>query len=75
VQRRAGALQSVHAELGALSPYRVLSRGYALTTDRRGRVLGRAAALSPGQQVSLRYHDGLAVSTIESVESEKHADA
>jgi len=42
----------------ALSPLRVLARGYAVATDAQGRALTDAAALAPGDNITLRLHRG-----------------
>jgi exodeoxyribonuclease VII large subunit len=46
------------AQLEALSPLRVLERGYSVARDGRGRVLRRAADLPPGTPFTLRLADG-----------------
>ena len=56
---RAGALLAAcGASLDALSPLRVLARGYAVARDERGRVLKRVAQLPPGRRFRLRVSDG-----------------
>ncbi len=49
---------AVAASLDALSPLRVLKRGYAVPCDPDGRLIRSAAALSPGDKLSLTMHDG-----------------
>ena len=46
------------AKLDALSPLKVLRRGYAVTADGAGRVVTSAAAFAPGDTVKIRYADG-----------------
>ena len=46
------------AQLDALSPLRVLDRGYAVPTDPAGRVLKRRADFVPGTPFTLRVVDG-----------------
>jgi exodeoxyribonuclease VII large subunit len=46
------------AQLDALSPLRVLDRGYAVPTDPAGRVLKRRADFLPGTPFTLRVVDG-----------------
>jgi exodeoxyribonuclease VII large subunit len=46
------------AQLDALSPLRVLDRGYAVPTDPGGRVLKRRADFAPGAPFTLRVADG-----------------
>ena len=58
-------LRPAEAELGrlagtldALSPLKVLSRGYAIATDEAGHVIKEASELRPGQPVGVRLGSG-----------------
>jgi exodeoxyribonuclease VII large subunit len=53
------------AQLDALSPLRVLNRGYALPTDAAGRVLKRRADFVPGAPFNLRVADGQVPARVE----------
>ncbi len=56
---KSGALLTAHsARLDALSPLRVLGRGYAVARDTDGRVLKRVAQLPTGKEFRLRVTDG-----------------
>ena len=55
--REAGVAR-VAASLDALSPLKVLDRGYAVARDGSGRVLRRTADFPPGRQFRLRVSDG-----------------
>lgn len=46
------------AQLDALSPLRILDRGYAVPVDREGRVLKRREDFRPGESFRLRVADG-----------------
>ena len=46
--------------LAALSYQSVLDRGFALVSDAEGRLVARAAAISPGQPLTLTFADGKA---------------
>ena len=46
------------AKLDALSPFKVLGRGYAIPQDERGRVLSSAGAVAPGDRLNLTMADG-----------------
>jgi len=61
---RAGNLT---ASLNALSPYHVLSRGYALITGTQEQVISSAAQLQVDEQAYLRFRDGKATARILSV--------
>lgn len=75
--RLAGAMEAVldrhrhqvgrlTAQLDALSPLRVLQRGYAVPTTPEGRVLKRVAEFRPGAPFSLRVADGRVAARVES---------
>ena len=51
-------------ELELLSPYRVLERGYAIVT-RDGKPVRAAAELAAGEQIAVRFADGVAAAWIE----------
>jgi exodeoxyribonuclease VII large subunit len=56
---RSRALLAAHsARLDALSPLRVLGRGYAVARDAEGNVLKRVAQLPSGKEFLLRVSDG-----------------
>ncbi len=68
-------LTHLTACLEALSPLAVLSRGYTITESGQGSVVMSAATLSEGDAVTIRFADGIAAATVESVslfESENH---
>ena len=46
------------AALDALSPLKVLGRGYAVASDETGRVLRSVAEAEVGAQIALRLRDG-----------------
>jgi exodeoxyribonuclease VII large subunit len=56
--RRRHLADRLAAQLDALSPLRVLDRGYAVPRGSDGRVLRRAADFPPGRPFSLRVVDG-----------------
>jgi exodeoxyribonuclease VII large subunit len=65
-RRRATFAQGV-ARLNALSPLRVLERGYALATH-DGRVVTDAASVKPGDRLDLRFAHGRARATVDDVD-------
>jgi exodeoxyribonuclease VII large subunit len=58
LQRERHRLERTGAQLDALSPLRVLDRGYAVPRDAQGRVLKRVTDFPPGSAFHLRVADG-----------------
>ncbi|HET6577591.1 MAG TPA: exodeoxyribonuclease VII large subunit, partial [Gemmatimonadales bacterium] len=58
LEGRRQQLARLAAQLDALSPLRVLQRGYAVATDPDGRVLKHRAEFAPGTPFTLRVADG-----------------
>jgi exodeoxyribonuclease VII large subunit len=56
--RRRARFESLDVQLQSLSPRRILDRGYAIAFDPSGKVLKDSAAVSPGEQVTLRLARG-----------------
>jgi exodeoxyribonuclease VII large subunit len=65
LERRGHDLARLAAQLEALSPLRVLERGYALPTAPDGRILKRLAEFIPGAPFSLRVADGSVPARVE----------
>lgn len=53
-------LASAAAGLDAMSPLKVLSRGYSIATDEGGAAVTDASSLSPGDRLGIRFHTGSA---------------
>lgn len=76
LDKRQHRLAALAGQLEAVSPLRVLSRGYALV-ERAGGVVSQAAQLAAGDTVSLRFGDGRAQGAITSIvleDSDERAD-
>jgi len=58
VERRRNALERLVGKLDALSPIKVLARGFAVARDDAGRVLRRVADFPPGADFRLTVSDG-----------------
>lgn len=52
------------AQLDAMSPLKVLSRGYAIATTAEGHVLTNAAEANPGDRIHVRLHEGTLDATV-----------
>jgi exodeoxyribonuclease VII large subunit len=55
--RRQAFVQAA-GRLDALSPLKVLARGYAVAFDERGHALTRAGQAAPGERLRIRLHEG-----------------
>ncbi|MPZ42397.1 MAG: exodeoxyribonuclease VII large subunit [Betaproteobacteria bacterium] len=64
LQARQAAVEALGARLRALDPHAVLSRGYAIATDQRGRIVADAAAVAAGELLNVRVARGLIESRV-----------
>ncbi len=69
--RQEAALAAFAASLEALSPLRVLARGYSIVQDENGGVVGDAARLKAGQHVDVRLGSGSFGATVDQVSIEE----
>jgi exodeoxyribonuclease VII large subunit len=67
VEQARGQLSRVAARLDALSPLNVLGRGYSIATRADGRALRRATEVQPGDDITLRLHEGRVLASVKSV--------
>lgn len=67
VEKRQRQFAALSGRLDALSPLKVLARGYAVAT-RQGQVLHSVEQLSPGEEIRLRLVDGTAFCAVERIE-------
>jgi len=65
--RRRHAIEAACGKLEALSPMRVLERGFSLTQRADGHVVTSAADVNPGERISVRVHDGGIDATVDEV--------
>ncbi|MFQ5731598.1 MAG: exodeoxyribonuclease VII large subunit [Planctomycetaceae bacterium] len=68
IAHRKQALSALSASLDALSPLKVLNRGYSLTTDADGNPVSTVTGVVPGDCVRTRLSDGVLTSRVETVE-------
>jgi exodeoxyribonuclease VII large subunit len=57
-------LSDTGLRLNAVSPLGVMSRGYSMVADGRGRTVKNAQALSPGEPIKIYFHTGKADATV-----------
>ena len=69
-RQRLGALA---ASLDAMSPLKVLGRGFALAADSGGRILRRAGDVSPGDAVEVSLAEGRLDCRVERVYTEEES--
>lgn len=62
-----GELGRYAASLDALSPLKVLGRGYAIAYGDDGAVKTRAESFTPGEDIQVRFGDGRILATVDSV--------
>jgi len=70
VARHRQSMASLHAQLELLSPQRTLERGYAIITDKKGRVIRSPLKLPVRENVTVRLAQGSAQVGIASVQPE-----
>lgn len=58
IARRAGRLEQAARLLASVSYESVLARGFVLVADQKGALVKRAAQLSGGEQVTMKFADG-----------------
>ena len=68
LQQKEQRLASFSAAVDAMSPLKVLGRGYAIATDDREQIIRASSQLTEGDRVHLRFHSGGAVCRVESRE-------
>ena len=69
-QQEEQRLARLAGRLDALSPLKVLARGYALASREDGTVIRAAGELSPGEPIRLRLGQGSARCTVDTIEKE-----
>jgi len=63
---------SLTASLEAMSPLKVLTRGYAIASDEQGTCIRSVSQLQREERIRLRLSDGSAACIVEEVERKKH---
>ena len=68
LERQQARLRLAEEKLHALSPLATLERGFAIVTDKDGKVVGRASAVAPGDAVRARLQSGALEAEVKRVE-------
>lgn len=68
VERRRVALTALGGKLHALSPLATMARGFVVVSDPAGGAITRAAAISAGDELHLRFKDGRVTTRAERVD-------
>ena len=67
VQRKHRRFASLTAKLDAMSPLKVLARGYSMASDGQGTLLRSVKQIKPGDRLTVRFVDGSAAAVVEEV--------
>lgn len=67
IDKKTASFSSAAAKLDALSPLKVLSRGYSLARDKDGNAIRSVSQLKQGDPVGLRLADGMAECTVQKI--------
>ena len=70
LQARRQGLIRLSASLDAMSPLKVLARGYSMTADADGRLISSVTEVSPGQSLTILVSDGRIRAVVERTEGE-----
>ena len=70
LQARRQDLIRLSASLDAMSPLKVLARGYSMTADADGRLISSVTEVSPGQSLTILVSDGKIRAAVERTEGE-----
>ena len=70
-QHRSGTLGTLAARLDAMSPLKVLSRGYSITLNDQGAAMVSASQLHPGDHITIRLSQGRSSARVEDIEEEQ----
>jgi exodeoxyribonuclease VII large subunit len=68
LERRTAEVQRVTGRLDALSPLKVLARGYAIATRDDGRAVRSATDVGPGDALHVRVRDARIDTTVTAIE-------
>ena len=70
LRERRGELATLAAALDAMSPLKVLARGYSIARDEQGDLIRRVEDVKEEQKLRLRVSDGEVLCRVEGVEQD-----
>ena len=70
--KKRNSFVSLTAKLDAMSPLKVLSRGYAMVENEQGSVLRSVSQFSPGSHFSVRFADGVVDATADHIKENEN---
>lgn len=72
VSRKKQKLVAFASAMDAMSPLKVLARGYSMTKDSKGQVVTDAAALYPGDEITVTFRSGQLQATVKDIQGGQH---
>lgn len=60
IQEKKACLQRMHSNLAHLNPHAVLTRGYSIVTDMRGKIVCDSRVLEPNERIAVNFAHGRA---------------
>ena len=70
--RKKQKLVAFASAMDAMSPLKVLARGYSMTKDSKGQVVTDAAALYPGDEITVTFRSGQLQATVKDIQGGQH---
>lgn len=72
LEQKRGGFARAAAKLDAMSPLKVLARGYSIVQDANGALVQSAAALHPGEEITAKLQSGAFRAVVREVWEEEH---
>lgn len=72
LEQKRGAFTRAAAKLDAMSPLKVLARGYSIVQDGDGALVRSAASLHPGEEITAKLQSGSFCAVVREVWEEEH---
>ena len=72
INRKKNSYLSLTAKLDAMSPLKVMTRGYAIVNSENHNIVRSVHEVSPGSQLSVKVSDGEIIAIVEKVREVKY---